>query len=221
MSEPTVSSSLTARSVDSTSTKSKPRTIRYVLSDKTTAFSQDLIEYLEQDGFSLTLRQRISASIEAFYLPLAVSPNHSNYKSIVLESLTKLRGQIDLIEAMTGIALPIKAQLDLRHASADPQPPSAATVALDSTLATETGQSVERVSAEPLGIRKLKELETMISELLRELANGGDGLKIRQILSEIEPENEADWSDRMWEIYDQAVHQVSEANYQSTFNPTN
>ena len=221
MSEPTVSSSLTARSVDSTSTKSKPRTIRYVLSDKTTAFSQDLIEYLEQDGFSLTLRQRISASIEAFYLPLAVSPNHSNYKSIVLESLTKLRGQIDLIEAMTGIALPIKAQLDLRHASAYPQPASAATVALDSTRATETRQSVERVSAEPLGIRKHEELETMISELLRELANGGDGLKIRQILSEIEPENEADWSDRMWETYDQAVHQVSEANYQSTFNPTN
>ena len=221
MSEPTVSSSLTARSVDSTSTKSKPRTIRYVLSDKTTAFSQDLIEHLEQDGFSLTLRQRISASIEAFYLPLAVSPNHSNYKSIVLESLTKLRGQIDLIEAMTGIALPIKAQLDLRHASPYPQPASAATVALDSTRATETGQSVERVSAEPLGIRKLEELETKISELLRELANGGDGLKIRQILSEIEPENEADWSDRMWEIYDQAVHQVSEANYQSTFNPTN
>lgn len=221
MSEPTVSSSLTARSVDSTSTKSKPRTIRYVLSDKTTAFSQDLIEHLEQDGFSLTLRQRISASIEAFYLPLAVSPNHSNYKSIVLESLTKLRGQIDLIEAMTGIALPIKAQLDLRHASPYPQPASAATVALNSTRATETGQSVERVSAEPLGIRKLEELETKISELLRELANGGDGLKIRQILSEIEPENEADWSDRMWEIYDQAVHQVSEANYQSTFNPTN
>lgn len=221
MSEPTVSSSLTARSVDSTSTKSKPRTIRYVLSDKTTAFSQDLIEYLEQDGFSLTLRQRISASIEAFYLPLAVSPNHSNYKSIVLESLTKLRGQIDLIEAMTGIALPIKAQLDLRHASAYPQPASVATVALDSARATETAQTVERVSAEPFGIRKLEELETKIGELLRELANGGDGLKIRQILSEIEPENEADWTDRMWEIYDQAVHQVSEANYQSTFNPKN
>lgn len=216
MSEPTVSSSSRTKP-NSASTESKPRTIRYVLSDKTTAFSQDLIEYLEQDGFSLTLRQRISASIEAFYLPLAVSPDHSNYKSIVVESLTKLRGQIDLIEAMTGIALPLKAQLGHSyHAMAHTQTASVATVALDSTQAKDS-----QVSAEPLTILKLEELEPKINELLQELANGGDGAKILQILSEIEPKNEEDWSERMWEIYDRAVHQVSEANYQSTFNPTN
>ena len=127
-----------------------------------------------------------------------------------------------MIEAITGIALPEKSRLDRSdRAMAYPQSASAATVALDPTQAKETARTVDRVSTKPLAIRKLEELETKIIELLQELADGGDGLKIRQTLSEIEPENEEDWSDRMWEIYDQAVHQVSEANYQSTFNPTN
>ncbi|MGL5076585.1 MAG: hypothetical protein ACRDBG_12295, partial [Waterburya sp.] len=70
-------------------------------------------------------------------------------------------------------------------------------------------------------LSQFEELEAKIVELLQELADGGEGHKIISILNKLQPDDEDKWSEEMWDLYDQAVNQVSEANYQATFNPEN
>lgn len=213
------------------STSKKPRTIRYVLTDKSCTFSGALIEYLEQTRFSLSVRQQIDMALEAFYLPLSLSPDHPKFKEIVVQSLSKLKGQVEIIEALTEISLPSNSQPDYlqammaypshnRASNTTCSSPEVTSIPVEAKASQSTIEQVSTQAAEPQ-LSQFEELEAKIVELLQELADGGEGHKIISILNELQPDDEDKWSEEMWDLYDQAVNQVSEANYQATFNPEN
>ncbi|MGL6340567.1 MAG: hypothetical protein ACRC80_15690 [Waterburya sp.] len=173
-------------------------------------------------------------ALEAFYLPLSLSPDHPKFKEIVVQSLSKLKGQVEVIEALTRISLPSNSQPDYLQAMMTYPPhygvsntsslPSEVTKATTIPVETKASQStIKQVSTqapEPQ-LSQFEELEAKIVELLQELADGGEGHKIISILNKLQPDDEDKWSEEMWDLYDQAVNQVSEANYQATFNPEN
>ncbi|MEN9520630.1 MAG: hypothetical protein RLZZ381_3218 [Cyanobacteriota bacterium] len=214
-------------------TSKNPRTIRYVLTDKSCIFSGALIEYLEQTRFSLSVRQQIDIALEAFYLPLSLPPEHPKFKEIVVQSLSKLKGQVEVIETLTGISLPSNSQSDHLQAlmayppqyrvsntvSSLPEVTQATTIPVE----TKPSNTIEQVSTQAVKpqLSQFEELQAKIVELLQELADGEEGHKIIRILNELQPDDEDKWSEEMWDLYDQAVNQVSEANYQATFNPEN
>jgi hypothetical protein len=216
------------------STSKKPKTIRYVLTDKSCIFSGALIEYLEQTRFSLSVRQQIDIALEAFYLPLSLPPEHPKFKEIVVQSLSKLKGQVEVIETLTGISLPSNSQSDYLQAvmayppqyrvsntaSSHPEVTQATTIPVETKASQFTIEQVSTQAVDPQ-LSQFEELQAKIVELLQELADGGEGHKIICILNELQPDDEDKWSEEMWDLYDQAVNQVSEANYQATFNPEN
>ena len=88
-----------------TTKPNKSETIFYRLNFKSSSYSQDLIEYLQQQSYCLNGRQKVEQIVETFLLPLVVSPEDPNFKAIVVESLSKLKSQIEIIQVLTGISL--------------------------------------------------------------------------------------------------------------------
>ena len=101
-----------------TSQSNKPETIFYRLNFKSSLYSQNLIEYLQEQRHCLNGRQKVEQIVETFLLPLVVSPEDPNFKAIVVESLSKLKSQIEIIQVLTGISLFDRCQ------SGCPQPPN-------------------------------------------------------------------------------------------------
>ena len=83
----------------------KSETIFYRLNFKSSSYSQDLIEYLQQQSYCLNGRQKVEQIVETFLLPLVLSPEDPNFKAIVVESLSRLKSQIEIIQVMTGVNL--------------------------------------------------------------------------------------------------------------------
>ena len=69
-----------------TSQSNKPETIFYRLNFKSSLYSQDLIEYLQEQRHCLNGRQKVEQIVETFLLPLVVSPEDPNFKAIVVYS---------------------------------------------------------------------------------------------------------------------------------------
>lgn len=83
----------------------KPETIFYRLNFKSSSYSQDLIKYLQEQKYGLSGRQKVEQIVETFLLPLAVAPEDPSFKEIVVESLSRLKSQIEIIQVLTGISL--------------------------------------------------------------------------------------------------------------------
>lgn len=209
--------------------KTKNNLVRFELKCKSDNSSEQLLtEYLNRHSI-VSPQARIGKAVGSFYLPLSVSPDHEHFRSIVLESLVSLQAQIDLIENLTGISVKhsgLEVSQPIMFYPPDSIPPLETTKTRPRKLAVrgeesnttaESNVMVTPIKPDPV-LSPLEELEAKIMGLLQELANGEDGLEIIRILNELQPENEEDWSDEMWEIYDRAREQVSEANYQVTFN---
>lgn len=214
---------------NSVPSKTKNNLVRFELKCKSDNSSEQLLtEYLNRHSI-VSPQARIGKAVESFYLPLSVSPDHEHFRSIVLESLVSLQAQIDLIENLTGISvkhsgLEVSEPITIYPPNSIPplettktRPHKLAVRGEESNPTAESNVMVTPIKPDPV-LSPLEELGAKIMGLLQELANGEDGLEIIRILNELQPKNEEDWSDEMWEIYDRAREQVSEANYQVTFN---
>ncbi|MFM2314217.1 hypothetical protein C7B62_20440 [Pleurocapsa sp. CCALA 161] len=200
-----------------TSKSNKSETIFYRLNFKSSSYSQALIEYLQEQRHCLSGRQKVEQIVETFLLPLVVSPEDPNFKAIVVESLSKLKSQIDIIQVLTGISLFNNYQsgcLQLPNSTAQ-----------TSTLKASQFTNVEQQQDEPQINTKLEELtpfqelEATIDSFKQQLKEGIDPLVISQKLAQIQPEEEESWSEQMWQTYDSFYEEVSQLEYQATFSP--
>lgn len=200
-----------------TSKSNKSETIFYRLNFKSSSYSQALIEYLQEQRHCLSGRQKVEQIVETFLLPLVVSAEDPNFKAIVVESLSKLKSQIDIIQVLTGISLFNNYQsgcLQLPNSTAQ-----------TSTLKASQFTNVEQQQDEPQINTKLEELtpfqelEATIDSFKQQLKEGIDPLVISQKLAQIQPEEEESWSEQMWQTYDSFYEEVSQLEYQATFSP--
>ena len=205
-----------------TSKSNKSETIFYRLNFKSSTYSQDLIEYLQQQSHCLNGRQKVEQIVETFLLPLVVSPEDPNFKAIVVESLSKLKSQIEIIQVLTGISLFDYCQ------SGCPQPPHSVAYPIPKVFqssVTEQQQDKSQINIEPVitvkpELNPLLELEATINNFKQQLTEGIEPLVISQNLTQIQPESEESWTEQMWQMYDSFYEEVSQLEYQATFSPT-
>ncbi|NJL51034.1 MAG: hypothetical protein HC930_00420 [Hydrococcus sp. SU_1_0] len=175
-----------------------------------------MIEYLQQQSHCLNGRQKIEQIVETFLLPLVVSPEDPNFKAIVVESLSRLKSQIEIIQVMTGVSLFDNCQfgcLQLPNTTAQTFSPMTS----QSTV-TEQQQDESQINTK-LGLTPFQELEATIDSFKQQLKEGIDPLVISQNLTQIQPEEEESWTEQMWQIYDSFYEEVSQLEYQATFSP--
>ena len=200
-----------------TSKPNKSETIFYRLNFKSSSYSQDLIEYLQQQNYCLNGRQKVEQIVETFLLPLVVSPEDPNFKAIVVESLSKLKSQIEIIQVLTGISL------FNNHQSECFQLPNytahISTSKISQSAIGEQQQDEFHTNTE-LELTPLQKLETTIDRFKQQLSENIDPLVISQALTQIQPEDEESWTEQMWQIYDSFYEEVSQLEYQATFSPT-
>ena len=196
-----------------TSKPNKSETIFYRLNFKSSSYSQDLIEYLQQQNYCLNGRQKVEQIVETFLLPLVVSPEDPNFKAIVVESLSKLKSQIEIIQVLTGISLFDNCQ------SGYLQPPNSVAYPIPEVFqSTATEQQQDK--SQTGNPTPLQELEATIDRFKQQLSENIDPLVISQALTQIQPEDEESWTEQMWQIYDSFYEEVSQLEYQATFSPT-
>ena len=189
-----------------TDTSEKSSTIRYRLGFRSSRYSQDLIEYLQKGNSCLDGRQKVEQIVETFFLPLVLSPEDPDFKAIVIESLSRLKSQIEIIQSMTGIGLVNSYQ-----------PPSTSALNLPHPIVSSFLPPVH-VDAEP-ELTTLQELEAAINGFKQQLTEGVDPLVISKALTQIQPDHEESWTEEIWQIYDSFYEEVSQLEYQATFSP--
>ena len=199
-----------------TSKSNKSETIFYRLNFKSSSYSQDLIQYLQQQNYCLNGRQKVEQIVETFLLPLVLSPEDPNFKAIVVESLSRLKSQIEIIQVMTGVNLfdndrPECFQLPNTTAHIFTSKVSQSTIAEQQQNKSHTDTKLE--------LTPLQELEATIDRFKQQLTEGIDPLVISQNLTQIQPEEEESWTEQMWQIYDSFYEEVSQLEYQATFSP--
>ena len=187
------------------------RTIRFVINDKTSPFSQGLIDHLKGvHGLTSDIHQRIGRAVEAFYLPFAVPPDHEQYRFLVLECLSSLQAHIELIEHHTGISIERPHKTTQSVIEYSPVP----------TVIQQNGESSaiskEAITPDPTLIEELK---ATIDKFALDLAAGVESMSLLNSLNQLQPENEAEWSADMWLVYDEFHETLSKANYEATLNP--
>lgn len=199
-----------------TSKSSKSETIFYRLNFKSSSYSQDLIQYLHQQNYCLNGRQKVEQIVETFLLPLVLSPEDPNFKAIVVESLSRLKSQIEIIQVMTGINL-----IDSDRSECLQLPNS--TVYLPASTVPRPVEAEQQKDEshidKGLELTPLQELETTIDRFKQQLLEDIDPLVISQALTKIQPEEEESWTEEMWQIYDSFYEEVSQLEYQATFSP--
>lgn len=192
-----------------TSKPNKPETIFYRLNFKSSTYSQDLIEYLQQQSYCLNGRQKVEQIVETFLLPLVLSPKDPNFRAIVVESLSKLKSQIEIIQVLTGISL-----FD-NYQSGSFQLSSPTTY----TSIVQKHQDESQTDTESeVTVTPFQELEATIEDFKQQLKKGIDPLVISQNLTQIQPEEEESWTEQMWQMYDSFYEEVSQLEYQATFS---
>ena len=200
-----------------TSKSNKSETIFYRLNFKSSNYSQDLIEYLQQQSHCLNGRQKVEQIVETFLLPLVISPEDPNFKAIVVESLSKLKSQIEIIQILTGVSLVDRGQSGSLQLSDS--------IAHTSTSKTSQSIIIGQQQDEALIDYKLKDLtpfqqlKATIDDFKQQLTEGVEPLVVSQNLTQIQPDNEESWTEQMWQVYDSFYEEVSQLEYQATFSP--
>ena len=187
-------------------TPKKSSTIRYRLGFKHSRYGKSLIEYLQRGSSCLDGRQQVEQIIEAFLLPLVLSPEDPNFKAVAVESLSRLKSQIEIIQSMTGISLASSYQ-----PASIPAPTQFQSVVSERPLEVQANTESE--------LSPLEELEATIDRFKQQLLDNIDPLVISQALTQIQPEEEESWTEEMWQIYDSFYEEVSQLEYQATFSP--
>ena len=147
--------------------------------------------------------------VETFLLPLVLSPEDPNFKAIVVESLSKLKSQMEIIQVMTGVSLFDNCQ------SASLQLPNST----PHTSIIQQHKDEFQIDNKLKDLTPFQELEATIDNFKQHLAEDVDSLVISQNLTQIQPEEEESWSEEMWQIYDSFYEEVSQLEYQATFSP--
>ena len=200
-----------------TSKSNKSETIFYRLNFKSSIYSQDLIKYLQQQSHCLNGRQKVEQIVETFLLPLVISSEDPNFKAIVVESLSKLKSQIEIIQVLTGVSLFDDCQsrsLQLSNSIAHTSTSKA------SQLTVVEQQYETPIEEEVKDLTPFQELEATIAHFKQQLTEGTEPLVISQNLAQIQPEEEESWTEQMWQMYDSFYEEVSQLEYQATFSPT-
>ncbi|MEL6439123.1 MAG: hypothetical protein AAFQ80_07730 [Cyanobacteria bacterium J06621_8] len=148
--------------------------------------------------------------VEAFVLPLVISADDPKRKEITIECLTRLKGQMELIQAMTGIALPSSQQIPLPLSQSEK-------VSHTTTLSQQLQTSAESSTATKAVPLDLSELEAVIDGFRQKLEQHADPLTLIQSLNEIQPESEDDWTEAMWSAYDEFYDELNQLE-QNNFN---
>ncbi|MBE9048074.1 hypothetical protein IQ255_27390 [Pleurocapsales cyanobacterium LEGE 10410] len=180
-----------------TSKSNKSETIFYRLNFKSSIYSQNLIEYLQQQSHCLNGRQKVEQIVETFLLPLVISPEDPNFKAIVVESLSKLKSQIEIIQILTGVSLVDRSQSGSLQLSDS--------IAHTSTSKTSQLTVVEQQDKTPIeeevkDLTPFQELEATIDNFKQQLTEGVEPLVISQNLTQIQPEEEESWTENMWQV---------------------
>ena len=193
-----------------TSRSNKSETICYRLSFQSSLYSQHIIEYLQKNKYCLSGRQQVEQIVETFLLPLVLSPEDPNFKAIVVESLSKLKSQMEIIQVMTGVSLFDNCQ------SASLQLPNSTPY----TSIIQQHKDEFQIDNKLKDLTPFQELEITIDRFKQQLLDNIDPLVISQNLTQIQPEEEESWSEEMWQMYDRFYEEVSQLEYQATFSPT-
>ncbi|MBE9048704.1 hypothetical protein IQ255_30740 [Pleurocapsales cyanobacterium LEGE 10410] len=147
---------------------------------------------------------------------LVLSPEDPNFKAIVVESLSKLKSQIEIIQILTGVSLVDGGQsgsLQLSNSIAH------TSTSKTSQLIVVEQQDETLMEEEVKNLTPFQELEATIAHFKQQLTEGIEPLVISQNLTQIQPEDEESWTENMWQIYDSFYEEVSQLEYQATFSP--
>ena len=221
------------------SNKKKRQRIRHEFKDTSFEFSSEVIDYLDSIGHLSHIQQKINRPISDYYRPFALSSDHEHYRHVVIESLTSIQAQMDLIENVTGISLkrysPGLIQPSMvgysPHFNSYPTVQPIPQPTLTPTVSQSENEAVSKLREE-LPITKEKsettnnktvlsafeELKQKLNDLLQKIADGEDVLKIVRIIDNLEPEDEEAWTEEMWDFYDRVREEVLEAKYKATFD---
>ena len=126
--------------------------------------------------------------VETFLLPLVLSPEDPNFKAIVVESLSKLKSQMEIIQVMTGVSL-----FDNCQFASLQLPNSTPHISI-----IQQHQDEFQTDNKLKDLTPFQELETTIDCFKQQLLDNIDPLVISQNLTQIQPEEEESWSEEMW-----------------------
>lgn len=203
--------------------------IRYEVRNNSDIYSEGVFKYLIGYCTNSDPQSYIDKIVKAHTLPLGLSLDHEHYRHVVIESLTFLLAQVDLIENISGISLKRFGTGLIQPSMVGhfPYPNSSPTVQPIPQLRPQamgvvnpTSTQEEEIKAIPTEsvLTPLQELEATLDKFSQQLADGTSPGNLIHPLSQLQPDDEEAWTEEMWAVYDEFCDQIRKENYETTFD---
>jgi hypothetical protein len=210
--------------------KKNYKLIHYKLCSEESADVEYLITYMQEYKPHVSTQQKITQAISNQYLGLAIPRDHKYFNQIVWEAMTSHYAAIGLLENRSGMSFrptnissvqssPIYLPSTTYPFVAQPNPqPAPELVPVFTSSAQEVVESTPTESELPK-LTPFEELEAAINEFSQQWESGADTLGILNSLIEMQPDNEDDWSEAMWDMYEEFRKKLTNARYETTYDP--
>jgi hypothetical protein len=206
--------------------KKNYKLIHYKLCSEGSPDVESLITYMQEYKPHVSTQQKITQAISNQYLGLAITKDHKYFHQIVWEAMTNHYAAIGILENRSGMSF---RPTDLSNVQSSPiylpsatyspvAQPAPQPVPVFTSSIQEAVESALTESELPK-LTPFEELEAAINEFSQQWKSGADTSGILNSLIEMQPDNEDDWTEIMWDMYEEFRKQLSNARYETTYDP--
>lgn len=206
--------------------KKNYKSIHYKLCSEGSLDVESLITYMQEYKPHVSTQQKITQAISNQYLGLAIPKDHKYFNQIVWEAMTNHYAAISLLENRSGMSFRStnisnvqSSPIYLPSATYSPvAQPAPQPVPVFTSSIQEAVESAPTESELPK-LTPFEELEAAINEFSQQWKSGAETLDILNSLIEMQPDNEDDWTETMWDMYEEFRKQLTNARYETTYDP--
>ncbi|NJK58189.1 MAG: hypothetical protein HC939_20505 [Pleurocapsa sp. SU_5_0] len=207
--------------------KKNNKLIHYKLCSEGSPDVESLITYMQEYKPHVSTQQKITQAISNQYLGLAIPKDHKYFHQIVWEAMASHYAAISILENRSGmsfrptdISSVQSSPIYLPNATYSPvAQPAPQPVPVFTSFVQEAAVESAPTESELPKLTPFEELEAAINEFSQQWKSGTDTLGILNSLIEMQPDNEDDWTEAMWDIYEEFRKQLSNARYETTYDP--
>lgn len=206
--------------------KKNYKSIHYKLCSEGSPDVESLITYMQEYKPHVSTQQKITQAISNQYLGLAIPKDHKYFNQIVWEAMTNHYAAIGILENRSGMSFRStnissvqSSPIYLPSATYSPvAQPAPQPVPVFTSSIQEAVESAPTESELPK-LTPFEELEAAINEFSQQWKSGAETLDILNSLIEMQPDNEDDWTETMWDMYEEFRKQLTNARYETTYDP--
>jgi hypothetical protein len=206
--------------------KKNYKLIHYKLCSEGSPDVESLITYMQEYKPHVSTQQKITQAISNQYLGLAIPKDHKYFNQIVWEAMTNHYAAIGILENRSGMSFrstnlnsvqssPIYLPSATYSPVAQPNPQPVPVFTSSIQEAVESAPTESELAK----VTPFEELEAAINEFSQQWKSGAETLGILNSLIEMQPDNEDDWTETMWDMYEEFRKQLTNARYETTYDP--